>query len=512
MSESYTLNDKQLVFVNEAKEMFKSRRSIIDTSMMGLGKTVQNLILAKEMGMKVLIFCIVSNVRTWKRHVQDLEVGVADDEDYIVPYTSLQCSKSGNVRRRWISKRSGEYSPSGRFLDMLKDGGVLIIFDEIHNVLNPDTKFWSSVECLVTAFAKARTTCRISLLSGTIIHSESKFQNLIQCMGLAVSKIFSYDNSSKKRIPERGWKEMVAIMNSEGVKIQNDDFLDGDIMSVFENVIKSGYVTGTESYITIQPIIKNLTMEIPGYLENEFAECVENRGSEEGITNIHNMSLIKSVNILKLVRSILLENKHKVIMFASSIAQYNFIMNNLDESLESKTRMIIGKEKQDARQNYVDLFQQDDDEVTFLIIHHDTCTGLSLQDLTGSWPRIIFSCPTYRFDTMIQQVYRVVRFNVSSTPRIYVVYERQFRDGFIHDNISDKGKIQRRMVKFPNDIIYPDQWTSIYPEDDEFLSVHMKKIHDLPKIEILDKNYGDGKEKSTDILYNKIMKRMVKEV
>ncbi len=442
-----TLLSHQVRHFDRILNIVNNNKAYLDTSQMGSGKTYITIKLAQTFKLKLLVVAPVSTLSMWNRTASEFGVEMVKT----ISYASLRGTKKG-VNHIYLDRTDDQFRVTPTFKELVREG-ILLVFDEMHNLKNKKTAQIASAHALAIAI---EGKSRIALLSATpcdkASHTESIFKMLgiINCNELYIYKRFEFGEgeyiftgfkevSNKCRqidsktandiLGHIGYEYPVTRVNVDSItsnlytkiakKIISSDMSQPDILIVKD--VKNGfYMVEQEGRNNLKTAINSLKLAV-GYNDDTKNVYTTNTGFG-GITKaLLGIEIAKTNLFIRLVTSTLTKNPQaKVILFMSYSSPISKSINML---AKYKPLLLDGKTSPKNRDLIMTQFQEPNTSHRLLISQIKVGgIGISLDDRHGNYPRYVFISPTYSFIDLYQATGRVYRVTTKSTVTIRMVY------------------------------------------------------------------------------------------
>lgn len=507
--EQITINDfaeprvlpHQEAHFNKLVKGLEQNRVMCDCSAPGGGKTHMGCGIAHHFKLPMLIIGPVSARDTWitaineKYGLPKVSVGKFD---CFINYESLRANGKRQPNHPLLSKEGDDYYPTDTLRKLLEKG-VIIIFDECHNMKNNSATFKAG-RALSNEALKYKNSM-VLLLSGTIIDGEKQVQQYLKLMNILKHEEL-YTNYFG-RIIFTGYNDLHDYLIYHNY--QNDDFLRWDIDNEFQpKPTVAKYYLQQSFNLFIKPHVMSImpkhtnpkaTYDIkngfykmtPKEME-EYDKAISNFGRGVNYNNDGvNMGkgdvlmiggLIKAVQMAKVNTMIRVAKedlertftsingvnncKYKIVIFAD----YHEVIDRLCEGLaEFKPLKYTGKEKPEQRILNKRKFNRYDHEHRVIILNTKAgSNALEIDDHRGEYQRICYYMPSYFINNLHQATLRTYRtFTVGHVKSrfFYGLTKNGKTEVSILDSLAKRGKIMGEVLK-EQDIKFPGQY------EDEF--------------------------------------------
>lgn len=480
------LYDYQKPHCEKIVKSLKTRKSYIDCSTMGTGKTVMALYIAKTLKLDIYVICPVSMKEVWETTAKRYKIKIID----IISYQTLRGVKDKKMSHKYLTREDKKEIKNGKDNKTTKykiteemreiiEKGVLCIFDEIQNVKNKTAQ--AKACTTITSNIKGRS--RIALLSATPIDKVEQISNVYKMMGIlkeneeltttgSFGRDFEYSGLQKiidisKKI---NLKETIKIINEIGIntktgnkiayelltKIMKEEYINIAIKpkrQEIESDIKDGEYNLTPTYMKkikegIDLIHLSVIMK-----DNKIDKIDDISGVMKGM---HKIEQAKMKIITRITREKLKERRRKVIIYVN----YKDSIETLREKLiEYEPLIMDGSTKQKERMNITKKFNYANSKYRVLIANMKVGgTGISLHDTDGRYPRTMYIVPTYSIMDLHQATGRVNRAGNKSRPEIRFIYSKMKESSLINALARKKEVLKEASTKEEQGITFPGEY------------------------------------------------------
>ena len=447
---------------------------------MGAGKTYTALKLAQDLDLKILVVAPVSTLSMWTKLAKEYAVELVQ----AISYASLRGTKNG-INHDWLDRSDDTFWFTQEFEDLVQEG-VLLVFDEVHNLKNKKTSQIISAHTLAKGI---RGKSRIALLSATPCDKPAHVESIFKMLRVVdFDSLYTYErtNFGEGEYILTGFKEIInksqklnpektkEILEPEGYRIpitrRNADklayqlytelakyYLSSDMSRpqiLAEKDAKNGfYRLSSQQQKELKKELTHLKKAV-GY-NSENGEVDQSKGEFGALTRVlQNIEKIKVETFARLVTGVLEANpKAKAVVFMF----YKDPMKTLYDSLiKYKPMKMDGQTKAKDRDTIVSKFQEDNSKHRLLITQIKVGgIGISLDDRNGNYPRYAFITPTYFFIDLYQATGRIYRTSTMSTATIRMVYgyddknQEIATESKILDAMARKSEVAKNMLANP---------------------------------------------------------------
>ena len=404
-------------------------------------------------------------------------------------YQSLR-GQSDKLNHNLLRKVNGEYIAT-EFFERCTESGLLLVFDEYHNLKNDNTQL-ASAHALVKSLVQSVRMgykARIALLSATPCEVKDYVTSTFKMLGIILSdNLYNYNRSSKKyelvgiqeainKCNEYDPDETLAI----SCRTVNKTTAKTICYDLYTRVLKRFVVSSMPPppidaekdsknfYALMEP--KNVERLKKGILKFKKATNYRYEVQEVNLSGVNwgdvttsrmEIDSAKIPAVCRLSINHLESNPHcKILIYcnykrdmataANLLGRYNPLVMN-------------GATSEKKRQEIIDAFQADNgDQRVFISNPKVGGIGIDLDDKIGNRPRIMFVLPSYFFTDQYQATGRIHRIGTMSKATIYFVYSRAFPyETGILNSMANKSQVVRNMVtKEQNNIKFPGEYDEI---------------------------------------------------
>jgi len=456
---------------------FKAHPTILNTSVMGAGKTYLSLNVALELGLDVLVICPASLQRMWRRKAVTIKgINLVD----VISYEKLI-----GYKHECLTRGESGYTVTSHLSSLLHQG-TLVIMDEVAAIKNNKAKCHAAAHAVSSEVSRqfavgGRSRCY--LMSATPFDKVPFSVSFLQLFGLTSHTKMHHFDQSDKEYELLGMQDVISQCASldpaETKSITKGSYSEKVTSTwcweLYKRVLKPRLVfSASKPNIEAKFLAYNGFYDMPEHEVGELRDAVSalqrvvryNRETHEakgGSLQLIQKALMRiakaKVPLLGRVAYDKLSSdpNAKVILFVEykdSIAQL------CDRLAVFSPRVLNGPTKVDDREAYVDKFQEDNTESRLLIVHPVVGgAGLSLDDTTGNHPRFSWYIPTYRFIDLVQSSGRTHRGTTQSDATVFGLYCKQFpHEKSMLDSILRKTNVCKEVVANAEDIKFPGEY------------------------------------------------------
>lgn len=505
-------DDKKVVLLDSQTDHFldlirvlMTYHLVVDTSVMGAGKTVMSIAVAQKFGMKLFIVAPNSAISVWERHCD--RYGIDEDNRFIISYTSL-ASKTGYQPGHGYLKREDReiitdefdrygnliqiktidtsFTPTDKLHEAVKTG-TLFIFDEAQNMKNRSQKTLACTALVDRLLYQGCEKSRCLLLSGTLVDKEEHSINIMRLAGFAPNKeLYVYNRSAKVlqltglhdmiRMFTRFWpedtkrflnltplpqrvEEVAPFIFQLFVQVFKTHLIRAMSMKSVEIDIKNGfYDVDAEDRAQLAKVVKGIAItlgydEHTGGLKNSFCDLTKEWMAVEWLKRDVFINCIRATLKAK--------PKAKVVMFINYLDTLTYLEFALKKHRIMFTTVdgtVVGRDRVKA----YDKFNRNKSCSVLLATPGTTACAVSLDDTVGDAPRYTFISPTYNIQNEMQCVGRTARQTTKSLVTVRLVYVKECKlELGVINALARKGMNMKQVL----DVQVKDGWK--FPSDYE---------------------------------------------
>ena len=521
VAQKINLWPSQVDHFTRIKKILQGWIAYLDTSPMGSGKTIVTLKVAQHFNIPIIVVAPLSVLKTWEITSQKYGVPVILAMTYqAMRGSSINPPKHGLLRRvdRQIEveiksgKNKGQmktvketdFFPTELLANYIKSG-VLVVFDEMHNMKNPGTSQLESGHSIVNEIAEHQLnsthtivreiikhgTSRVALLSATPIDKKIQTSSVVKLLGITdKKKMYYYDRKNFEYIPTgiKDLENFCRLRNPiETNKIITGRRLDNKsainiIYDLYMNIVKPElsssmskpeikaildakngfYKMDAESLRLLLKAVQELK-EAARFNPNTMTTNMKGGAALGGITKaLVKIETAKVKTIYRLALEKLKENEgNKVLIYL----MYKKNIATMSQLLSSYSPLVLtGSTKSKNRNIYMKRFQEPNSKYRVIIANPKVGgIGISLDDRTGDYPRFMFISPSYFFIDLFQATGRIHRGTTKSKATVRFVYG-QGVEGELHilNALAKKTQVTMDMLYNNKGIKMPGDYEKVY--------------------------------------------------
>ena len=473
--------ESQISHFERIRDIITIWHAYIDTSPMGAGKTIVTLAICAVFKLNLVVVGPLSTLSMWEEACFTYGIRLIS----AMTYQKFAGTKKGGCKHQFLIKMDDSYVAT-EYLRALIQDGTLFVFDEMHNLKNPDTAQLKASHTVAKSVVAMNCGSRISLLSATPCDKMKHTQSIMKMLGIIKNtNLYNYDPSTK-HYELLGIKDLITYCDSVD-KITSE--------AIHRTVTVTRRTCDRLCYDLYQGIVKNKLsscMPLPkieamkdarnGYYEMNTADVEIIKDSEAALRKAtHYQEETGTVTIgtgswaeitkaqmglesgklntmVRLAKEKLDCNPdNKVILYVWYIDSIKLLQEHLKEY---HPLVMYGKTPLAQRTEMIKLFQEDASSYRLIISNAKVGgIGISLDDRSGTKPRYMFMIPSYNFIDMHQASGRIHRGTTKSNATVRFVYSKAFRgETSILNATARKTKIAKSMLYEDNDILFPGDY------------------------------------------------------
>lgn len=414
--------------------------TVLDASDTGTGKTYTAIAACAQMKYKPIIICPKSVITNWLNVCKIFNVNPL----FIVNYETLKIGKFYDSNKNRIKcpyiniirkKINNTYEYEYQW--NLKEKNILFIFDEVHKCSNINTDNGNLL------YSTKKLNLPMLLLSATVADSVEKFLLFFYILNFinpkeVIDKNISFNDYMKLMI------HWISQQNNPMVKIhamlypQRATRMKIDIIGDLfpkTQIIAQPYDMGKKREIEIEKEYKNIAFAI-----NELDKKNKANILVMILRAQQKIELLKTPIFVELTNDFL-ENHKSVVIFVN----FTKTLKILSEMLHTKC-IINGGQDLNHRDTNISNFQNNKERIIICNIKAGG-VGVSLHDITGTYPRVSIISPTWNSIDLVQALGRIHRANGKSVSLQRIIYCANT----IEEKIADKLQLKLKNLHAIND-------------------------------------------------------------
>lgn len=480
----FILNEDQLNHVFDIKKKFVKNKVVIDTSIMGTGKSITGLTIAEEYD-TLLIIGPPGLEDVWKNFALYFNVNVI-----FISYKLLTGFTGREINNDLLIRNNDDFLPSKNLINIVNNK-CLVIIDEFQEIKNAKLTFLAC-KCVVKSVIESNNS-RCLLLSGTPYDKKEHIIHILQLIGL---------------MDENNYDELIKYC----VKINEKDttILQYSQKKNPEEVIYKLYISIIQHEIVSSMIPPKINSKIEcfnGYFHMSDQGIME---LKRGIKLLHNsVDKTKTDSITTSMR-VIQNSKVEIFVRLSKIILNNYpndkltlffdfdepIYRSFNELREYNPKIVNGKVSYQERTIYINKFMENNNESRLLIFNTAVgSTGISLDDTTGNHKRWCLACPNYYIMRMHQLTRRFYRVSTKSDPTIIYVYGIcGTEETSVINSLNTKSEVMKETLSLQVDsgIIFPSDYEKFEERVLSFDKLDMNKIKNAENMILKSQNKNLG--------------------
>lgn len=507
------LRETQIPWFNRiVNNILPNYAGYIDTSPMRSGKSIIAMAVAKEFNYSMVVFCPPSVIAVWENyfetygivpkliisydslggHKKTKTVKAADgSEDHITRITKPKHGLLTRIDRLTEKgKRKIEFQVTDKWRDWVKEG-ILAIFDEFDEVVNPGTNRTSCCRALINYISKKEDVIsRFGLLSGTPFDKKEQAISLMKTIGLIESKQLWRRDARTKEATWTGVDDLYQfcyqIEPAESTRllletIPSKAAAEELVLKFYEIGVKPAMAGSMPRGENIEGEfdIKNGAYHITSpYKEQLHKDIIALRVStgydpktkavEAGAVFGEKFnSILTSIEVDKVYDIVRVAKKFLTEVPKGKVVIGLFYTKNINRAAEllSDYGVIIlnGKVQMGQRSQKISDFNNDA-KVRVIVCHPKVSSrGISLFDTKGDEPRLMLLSPNYNMKMSLQFANRIYGFGSRGDAKVRFPYafDEEDREVSILTALIQKGTVMRRSLADPDNADFsklPDEF------------------------------------------------------
>jgi len=404
----------------------------IDGSDTGVGKTYVACGVVRELGMKILIICPKAVMEPWKRVITK-HFGMKNELIGIINYEQIRIGKTDSPFASYVENRK---THKKKFIWKIPRNS-LIVWDESQKLKNWKTK--NSKTCIEAL----KQNYKMLFCSATNATNPLELRTVGTCLKLfkgasayyqwcyehgVFKGRFGLEFTTEMKLRQKVLKKLHSdIFINRGVRLIRDtipNFPESEIIAECYNMDDVDVKKINDAHVEMQKELKELAKLTKSDKASELTAMLRERQKTE---------LIKVPLFIDMIEEGI-ENGMSVVVFVNFTETLQSIAKRLNTSC-----IFDGKTKDEIRQQSVDDFQYDKERV-ILVNAASGGAGLSLNDMTGKYPRLSLVSPSYSAVMMRQCLGRVWRESSKTKSIQKIVFVANTIEEQVCDNVKEKLK------------------------------------------------------------------------
>ena len=423
----------------------------LDSSPVGSGKTYTTCRAAHVRGLSLLVVVPKSVKSKWRDVAGLYGVPVVGTSTY----QGLRGTRRYQPNSPYLRREGDAFHPTAAF-EALVEAGVLLVFDEFHNVKNPNTAQIESAAALVRYIAaRPNTNSRVLLLSATPGDKKIHAFQFVRMLGISAQPILHWYNPRARILMPRGindllewcaerdWEAAARVMDAHG-EPQNATESREFAYQLFVRIVlpqlgsampepelvgangepllrdfKNGFYRLTPgNRVRLKAAIEQLAKAARPILEGR---PVGGDAMGKITTALMNIEAAKRDLFVRLARETLAANpRGHVVILLNYIANVEYVVEALAEFAPIRYTGDMDEADRDAA--LAAFAEPNARRRLFIGTVAVANVGIDLDDKRGDLPRSMFISPDYRFIPLFQATGRIARSSTRSVPVARFVY------------------------------------------------------------------------------------------
>jgi superfamily II DNA or RNA helicase len=480
------LHDYQVDHVRKIIDTFASRKYVIDTSIMGAGKTYTSCAVAKVCNFpNVLVICPTSVIPKWKELLE-----LFDIPSNVTSYESYRGTKRAQPKHGLLKRENDKFIPQGSLQEMAEKG-VLLVIDEFHRAKNESDQYESlRATCKVLMNSKLS---RILLLSGTPFDKEGQPIHMMQMLNVIESDhLIAKEGQTLvltgakefidycETLDLQKTRQIVKTMPLNRKALVNLCLYKLYIDVVHNKITHAMYLPQDQSKV----FCYNAYFDLDAESEKSLTEAIKslNQATRFNPDTLDVDAGQKNLGaITKALASIQTSKARTMARVANSILQkyenvrvciyYDFngpIELTYQLLKEYNPLRITGEVKPTERSEIVKRFQENKEDRLLILNSAVGSEGIDLDDTDGKYPRFVLYSPNYHIMRIHQMTRRFMRAQTKSPTIICMVYangkeiETSILNALVRKSEVFKESLQEQVDA---GVVFPSCYPSICEKD-----------------------------------------------
>ena len=501
MSDNITLYPHQIQHYHRILDILSSQHAYIDTSPTGRGKTITTIAIAITCQLSLIVICPLTIVSLWQKEAKKYGVTILT----IITYQTLRGTSLTELNHDLLSKEGDNFYPTQKYIQHVKNG-ILLVFDEFHNLKNPTIQTQAS-HTLVRALVQLNSCSRIALLSNTPfckpIHSES----ICKMLGIITyDKLYNYDINTHQY-------HLLGIQQVINTCKELDPLITDNLVRPLVIDKNTAHTLCYQLYVQILKRFVSSAMPSKDEEDSKIIKDCKNGYYDMSQTNIDKLSkasslLSRAVNyhegsqtvyvscgawgdiaraqimseeaildtFAELAAKVLSQPQSKVIIYLNYVDH----MLTLYSLLEKYNPMLMyGQTKPKDRDIIINNFQLPNDSYRLLISNIKVGgIGINLDDRDGNWPRYMYISPSYNIIDIHQATGRIYRLpHTKSSATVRIIYSKQVKHQtkILHALARKSETLREIQYNSDDDILFPGEYPS-YIDGEQDIPIDISTI------------------------------------
>lgn len=501
-------------------EIFTRHHGMVDTSRMGLGKSIIKAALSRYYNLPLFIIGPLTSFVGWK----DVQDKYALDVIEMIGYQSLRSVKGKQPRHEYLTRHETEkgvrFEVTEKFTRLV-ESGILLVIDEFHHIKN-DSDQHRACRAMTMEIMRVGGLSRFSLLSGSPVDKEEHVVNLLRLIGYIQSTQLSEYNKERAELHLIGAQELIDVcryFDPEGTDevLSSCPFDHKSVptlcfrlyIDVLQDQITSAMHSNKEDHDLKN--VRNGYFNMSPQAEADYQTAINEMSAAARFNPVLQTIHRRSANFGAITTALMHSERAKLEIFERITRKYlndrsepgilqkkviiflNFIPNILDlaERLKDCNPLVMyGETPASERGNIIAKFQQPDNQYCVAIMNPRVGgESTNFPDLDGRFLRVTLYSPDHDVTKMHQASGRTCREGSKSRSDIIIVYGKiGMRETSILNALARKSDVMRLTLKdqVEDGIRFPGDYVDEFEADDDSIVLPDTTITDtsetIPRI------------------------------
>lgn len=491
------LYDRQMDWKEKSMKILETKKSYLDYSEMGCGKTPLSISNALDLGLPAIVVCTKGTLAVWEEETKKYGLNTL----HIMTYEKLRGivdkNLCHNLLERSIETIEGKnvinYEATAIFLKIAREG-VFLIFDEMQKIRNMNSLNFQSAMALVNTINKCKNS-KCAFLSGTPIELEEHVITLLHLLSIIKDKKLSV--TVENTVQWRGYRELLdyCYNNTDDVETisdieqrsKNTDKLMPFVVELYSalaptfsgcmihNKITNNIFDGKNVLLNLKPSQLEVVKKSVEYINEAIKNSKKtDRENTKGMITTHSrMAEIAKCHAAAAYATDILKNPKARVAIGVNFLSAMHLLN--DFLFDYSPSLIYGKLSAEERDVSIKKFKSDESRVIIFI--QSVCPGIDLSDNIGNNPTTMLVLPTYSYTVSSQCPSRIYRGettkSVASCRFLYTNISNSDNDNDITEQkialaIKNKTNLNKGVLGNTGRLPAPGDYPDVLVSDDKY--------------------------------------------